>query len=33
MTAALHNTDCLAWLKGQPDAAFDVCITDPPLEG
>jgi len=32
MIAALHNTDCLAWLKAQPDAAFNVCITDPPFD-
>lgn len=32
MIAAVYNTDCLAWLKAQPDAAFDVCITDPPFD-
>lgn len=28
----LLNTDSLAWLRDQPDGAFDVCMTDPPFD-
>ena len=26
----LHNVDCMEFLKGQPDKAFDLAIVDPP---
>lgn len=26
----VYNTECLAWMKEQPDAQFDVILTDPP---
>lgn len=32
MTPALYNTDALAWLRDQPDGAFDLCLTDPPYD-
>lgn len=32
MTITLVNTDSLAWLREQPDGAFDLCITDPPFD-
>lgn len=26
----LYHTDCLTWMKDQPDAQFDIILTDPP---
>lgn len=26
----VYNADCLTWMKDQPDAQFDVILTDPP---
>lgn len=26
----VYHTDCLTWMKDQPDAQFDVILTDPP---
>lgn len=26
----LHNTNCLSWMRAQPEGQFDVILTDPP---
>ena len=26
----LHNTNCLSWMRAQPEGLFDVILTDPP---
>ena len=26
----LHNTNCLSWMRAQPEGIFDVILTDPP---
>jgi len=30
MTVELHNIDCMEYMKGLDDGAFDICITSPP---
>lgn len=30
MTIELLNMDCMAYMKGLEDNAFDLCIVDPP---